>query len=51
MLAIRKADENFPHYIMKSTTGVVQLRKSHVDKWGSEFRAGNQVLHGNSINK
>jgi len=30
---------------MKSTTGVVQLTKSHVDKWGSEFSAGDQVLH------
>ena len=45
-LAIRTADKNFPYYIMKSTTCVVQLRKSHVDKWGSEFSAGDQVLHG-----
>jgi len=30
---------------MKSTTCVVQLRKSHVDNWGSEFSAGDQVLH------
>jgi len=47
MLAIRIADENFPYlYIMKSTTCVVQLRKCHVDKWGSEFSAGDEVLHG-----
>jgi len=45
-LAIRTADENFPYYIMKSTTGVVQLRKSHVDKWGSGFSSGDQVIHG-----
>jgi len=32
--AICTADENFPYYIMKSTTCIVQLRKSHVDKWG-----------------
>jgi len=46
MLAIRTADENFPYYVMKSTTGVVQLRKAHVDKWGSEFRPGDKVIHG-----
>jgi len=46
MLTIRTADKNVPYYIMKSTTCVVQLRKSHVDKWGSEFSAGNQVLNG-----
>jgi len=45
-LAIRTADENFPHYIMKSTTCVVQLRKSHVDKWGSQKSPGDQVIHG-----
>jgi len=44
-LAIRTADENFPYCIMKSTTCVVQLRISYVDKWGSEFSAGDQVLH------
>jgi len=44
---IRIADENFPYYIMKTTTCVVQLRKSHVDKWGSEFSAGNQILFVN----
>jgi len=32
ILAIRTADENFPYYIMKSTTCVVQWRKSHVEK-------------------
>ena len=46
ILAIRTADENFPNYIMNSTTRVVQLWKSHVDRWGSEFSAGDQVLHG-----
>jgi len=45
-LAIRTADKNFPYYIMKSTTCLVQLRKSHVDKKGSEFSSGDQVLHG-----
>ena len=45
-MAIRTADKNFPYYIMKSTTCIVQLRKSHVDKWESEFSAGDQVLHG-----
>jgi len=40
ILAIRTSDECFPYYIMKSTTCVVQLRKSYVDKWGSEFSAG-----------
>ena len=30
ILAIRTADEYFLYYIMKSTTCVVQLRKSHV---------------------
>ena len=37
---VRMADKNFPYFIVKSTTCVVQLRKSHVDKWGSEFSAG-----------
>jgi len=46
ILAIHTADKRFPYYIMKSTTCVVQLRKSHVDNWGSEFSAGDQVLHG-----
>jgi len=46
ILAIRTADEKFPYYIMKSTTCVEQVRKSHVDQWGSEFSAGDQVLHG-----
>jgi len=46
ILAIRTADENFLYYIMKSTTCVVQLRKSGVDKWGSEFSVGDQILHG-----
>ena len=41
--AIRTADENFPYFIMKSTTCIVQLRKSHVDKCGSEISAGNQI--------
>jgi len=45
-LAIGTPDENFPYYIMKSTTCVVLLRKSHVDKWGSEFSPGDQVIHG-----
>ena len=46
-MAIRTADKNFPYYIMKSTTCVVQLRESHVDKWGgSEFSPGDQVLNG-----
>jgi len=44
-LAISTADKNFPYFIMKSTTCVVQLRKSHVDNWGLEFSAGDQVLH------
>jgi len=44
-LAVRTADKNFPYFIMNSTTYVVQLRKSHVDNWGSEFSAGDQV-HG-----
>jgi len=47
ILAICTADKNFTYYIMKSTTCVVQLRKSHVDKWGgggSEFSPGDQVL-------
>jgi len=46
ILAIRTADENFPYYITKSTTCVVQLMKSHIDKWGSEFSPGDQVIHG-----
>ena len=35
ILAIRTADENFPYYIMKSTTCK-----------GSEFSPDDQVLHG-----
>ena len=31
---------------MKSTTCVVQLWKSHVDNWGSEFSPGDEVFHG-----
>jgi len=31
---------------MQSTTFVVQLRKSQVDQWGSEFSPGDQVLNG-----
>jgi len=51
ILAIRTADENFAYYIMKSTTCVVRMRKSHVDKWGSEFSSGDQYYMVITMNK
>ena len=52
MLAIRTADENFPFYIMKSTTCVVQLRKSYVDKKTNGDRSLVLVIkYGYTINK
>jgi len=35
ILAIRTPDEIFPYYIMKSTTCVVQLRKSLKASWSA----------------
>ena len=46
ILAIRSADKKIHITSWNQQRVLYSCRKSHVDKWGSEFSAGDQILHG-----